>query len=272
MHFELSDGESNINPTNLFSNCSGSEISGRLVIKTTDNFVNPNKCMMNDLTLDEVITGLIKKDYDGASMYPDYVRSLAIVIRTKLMKETQWCNTPIKEKVSVDIENNSSDLMIYNYVIDTQGMVLNYSGEMLKNVSYSKFPCNQLPTDWRNPGNTATVLNTLGITDQNPRTPEFINSVNDALSAYNAGCIRYNEKGGIVTVNFETIPKEVTDTYKGKYTASISIPYSSITQTSKNAQGSFSTIAARYLSTTYIQVYLTNFMQLRPKKVMNILA
>lgn len=248
LHFELSTDEGSLNPTSLFSQCNGSEISGRLAIRTTDNFVNPEKCKVNDLSLDEVITGLIKKDNATAAMSPEYVKSLAVVIRTKLMKETNWCNKEISANVDVDIENNSTDLMIYNYVIDTQGMVLNYSGELLSNVDYAKYPCEKLPTDWTNPGNTNYVLKTLGISDQKPRTEEFISRVNNALASYNAGCIRYNRNGSNVTVNFDTIPSSVNDTYPNEYAATITINSSAITQTSKNAQNKFSTVAARAMS------------------------
>lgn len=247
LHFELTNDEGYVNPTNLFAKCNGAEVSGRLEIRTTDNFVTPEKCQVGNLSLDEVIAGLIKKDYSGAAMYPEYVKSLAIVIRTKLMNETNWCNKSIDANVNIDIENNSTDLMIYNYVIDTQGMVLNYSGELLKNVDYATFPCEKLTTAWRNPGNTNYVLGKLGIKDEKPRTKEFIEMVDNAIAEYNRGCIEYSNDANIASVYFNTIPKAIKDDYE----ALVIIKKSLITKTERYAQSKFSTIYARNTDDTY---------------------
>lgn len=248
LHFELYMNGESINPILLFKQCEASNISGRLKIKTTDNFVTPEKCMVGDLTLDEVIAGLIKKDNSNASNSPEYIKSLAIVIRTKLMKETNWCNTPISENVNIDIENNPRDLLIYTYVIDTQGMVLNYSGEVLDKVDYKKFPCEQLPINgWSTPNNRARVLNTLGIADTDDLDYDYVVS---EIQNYNLGCAEYTNKGGDVVVEFNTMPEAIRDKkdeFGNSYnTAIISIPRSSITSTARYAQDKFSTIAAIY--------------------------
>lgn len=251
LHFELYTDEGHVNPTYLFNQCQGSEISGRIKIKTTDNFVTPEKCMVGNLTLDEVIAGMIKKDTSNAYSNPEFVKSLAVVIRTKLMNETNWCNEKINVSASVDIENNSQDLMLYGYVIDTQGMVLNYSGELLEDVDYGTFPCETLPVNsWNLGSNRAKVLNTLGI----PDTPDLDHDyVVSRIKQYNKGCVDYEGSGGNVTVTFTTIPKEIKDEkdrFGNSYRATIQIPRSKITSTSRGVADKFSTVAARYYGTS----------------------
>lgn len=251
LHFELYTDSGYVDPSYLFKQCNGAEIVGKVKVTTTDNFVTPEKCMSNGLSLDEIIAGLIKKTASNAANNPEYVKSLAIVIRTKLMHETNWCNEKIDTKVDIDIYNNSTDLLLYSYVIDTQGMVLNYSGEILDNVSYSTFPCEKLPVNgWNLPGNRSWVLSTLGIADSNDLEYDYvINKINE----YNRGCINYQKSGNNVTVTFGTIPKAVSkrkDISGEPYSATVQIPKSSITATSRYAQNSFSTVVANYYAST----------------------
>ena len=89
LHFELYTDSGYVDPSYLFKQCSGAEIVGKVKVATTDNFVTPEKCMSNGLSLDEIIAGLIKKTASNAANNPEYVKSLAIVIRTKLMHETK---------------------------------------------------------------------------------------------------------------------------------------------------------------------------------------
>lgn len=237
LHFELSANGEIIDPSALFSQCEGSSAVGVLKIETTDNFVTPEKCTIGNLTLDEIITGLIKKDYSGASNNPEYVKSLAIVIRTKLMDKSNWCNNPIDVDVNVDIQGNTDDLLIYSYVIDTQGMVLNYSGSLIKNVDYAKFPCEKLPVNsWQQ--NQTKVFNAIGWNYQNEDSETIVAAINE----YNKGCINYNGSGTI-WVQLSTIPKYLTD----DYTAIIELPESQLPDPGdRYAQNKFATLSARY--------------------------
>lgn len=241
LHFELYLDNQLINPTYLFSNCGGSSESTVLKVKTTNNFVSSNKCLNNGLTLDEYITGIIKQYNPNAANNPEYIKSFAIVLRTNLMRETNWCNSKLDNAVNIDIENNSTDLMIYNYVVDTQGMVLNYSGEMIDNVDYADFPCEDLPVTWQNPGNRAYVLGKLGISDPGPdEWPKgFEEEVNTKLNEYNQGCINYVRNGSNVQVTFETMPDQIKEK-----SISIVVPEAIITSDSRDANNKFSTIVA----------------------------
>ena len=254
LHFELSANGQIVDPSALFSQCAGASETGVLKIETTDNFVTPGKCMVGNLTLDEIITGLIKQEASNAVQSPEFVRALAIVIRTKLMYQSDWCNEPLDVDVNINIEGNNNDLLLYSYVIDTQGMVLNYSGELLDNVDYANFPCEQLPTNWRNSGSIDKVLSTLGMSYPSEWTAEFEAEVDRAIAEYNKGCVKYTYSGNNVTVRFSTVHSDVMNTYStelGKQNVGIiTIPSSLITSTSRYGHVKFSTIAAMHLSKT----------------------
>lgn len=247
LHFELYTDEGYIDPSYLFKQCSGAEVIGKVKATTTDNFVTPEKCMVGDLSLDEIIAGMIKQTDSNVVSSPEYIKSLAVVIRTKLMNETNWCNNKIELNASINIYDDLNDLLLYGYVIDTQGMVLNYSGELLDNVDYGTFPCEQLPVNgWNLPGNRDRVLRTLGISDSPNLKHEYVVSkIND----YNKGCVRYESSGNNVTVTFGTMPEEVLDrkdVFDNKYAAIIKIPKANITSTSRYVQDKFSTVVASY--------------------------
>lgn len=248
LHFELYTDSGYVDPSYLFKQCDGAEVVGKVKVTTTDNFVTPEKCMVGNLSLDEVIAGLIKKDYSGASSNPEYVKSLAVVIRTKLMNETNWCNKKINANVSIDIENNADDLLIYGYVIDTQGMVLNYSGELIANADYARFPCQWFnPNNWRYTNNASDLRANFGdiFSKTNEEGAEIINEHNSK------GCANYDDVGsGMVRVIFDTISedvkgkKDIENNEYDKVLVTISKP--SPPAQDGGAQRKFSTLAARY--------------------------
>lgn len=272
VHFALYRGgwaaNTVIDPTVLFRKCENSGFEDISTIATNDNYVNPNKCMVGDYTLDEVITSIIKKNDASASSQKEYVKATAIVLRTILMKDSDWCNNSLGVTVNnLNIEGNALDLTLYNQVIETQGIILNYSGEPLKDLSYAMFPCETLPLNWNN-GNRSYVLGVLGIPDTGDQLD--LAYVDSAVRKHNEKCVAYTRSGGNVSVELETVPSDLADYKQGvsKY-VNFTIPESKITRKDKGAQKSYSLNIAKHLASqnnTYTQI-LYQFYQAKTVNV-----
>ncbi len=201
LHFELYKGglasTNRLDPTLLFKQCENWNMveEETVIAETTENYVTPEKCMAGNYSLDEVITSIIKNLDSSATNLKEYVKATAIVLRTKIMNDTDWCNEKLTFVVNnLDIENNTKDLQLYSDVIETQGMVLTYSGELIDAVDYAFFPCDQLPTVWTSEPELSEVLNALHETYDGKDTASF-KRINDKVIAWNEGCAKY-ENGG----------------------------------------------------------------------------
>lgn len=277
LHFSLYkekyDEGYEINPITLFRQCANSNVSGELILSTTDNFVTPEKCMIDKYTLDETITSIIKGMDKTLTTQKEAVKATAIVIRTAIMNDTNWCNdkSKLNYKVNVDIENNSSDLNLYNQVIETQGMVLNYSGETINNAKYTTFPCEQLPrNDWEN--HKKLVFDAIGAESN------FLDSkgnldgaaILSAIDSYNAKCISYN-RSDPAKIKLYTITENVWKSLKlDDGSVEFNIPRSFITKTeaAEDIGERFSSTVAKYLASKgkdYTQILYQFYYSKTPK-------
>lgn len=216
LHFELYEVVDNkqvvLNPTEIFAACNGSGISGTLKIKTTDNYVNPEKCSIKikkdgedyNYSLDELVTSMVIHELDDVigTYTPAVVKALAVAMRTKLMYDTNWCSNGITGRTDLNL-NNINDLMIYNLVVETQGMVLNYSGEIINSI-YSDFPCTAIgENSWNYTAESRqATIDKLDLSDD--ATTEEIQS---AVNSYNKKCTYlYNGSTGFSSISMETAP------------------------------------------------------------------
>lgn len=274
LHFEMfKDSQTTdniIDPTFLFKQCDGSNFADQLTIETTDDYVNSKKCMTGDYTLDELITSIIKKKDGSASSQKEYVKATAIVIRTKLMEDSNWCKKSLGTSVSnLNIQSNPLDLALYNQVIETQGMILNYTGEPIKELDYAMFPCEKLPTNWNN-GNRSRVLSVLGISDTGSKLD--LAMVDAAVREYNTHCVSYGGSSSNISVNLGTIPYDLHKYKKINQYVEFTIPSNFITKKEKDAQNSYSLNIAKYMSSKgmdYTQI-LNEFYQAKTANPSNL--
>ncbi|MDD3187147.1 MAG: M23 family metallopeptidase [Bacilli bacterium] len=248
LHFALYkdvwSADTTLDPTILFKQCKNSGFEDINTIATDDNYVYPEKCMVGDYSLDEIITSIIKGMDSSASSQKEYVKAFAIVVRTKLMSDSDWCNTALDFDIdNIDIDNNPTDLVLYNQVIETQGMVLNYSGALLDVYGYASFPCKKIPT-YLTDGNRSYILSTIGVADTGDDLD--MDLVNSKISAYNAGCVTYTSSNP-VTVILSTLPADIVK-YNKIGDLYFHVPSSWVTKTERYAQKKFSTIVAKYMA------------------------
>lgn len=164
LHFELYDvnAKKNLNPSNLFSNCTNWESSGVIKLPTTDDYYanimievvtdedEPDK-PSGVFPLEVYVTGVVKAEMGGNSAYVDKLgeayKAQAIAARTYALELTDWGKYPIENSSDnqnmslVDIEGE--DKKLYELVLETQGMVMTHSSDIFLS-EYSIWPCQRV--------------------------------------------------------------------------------------------------------------------------------